>query len=239
MPTRAARRRAASSGAGRGTTATARTWCRRRWSTAAGSRPGRVERDHGDVGLAGAGGGEQVVDVDAALEHDHARRRASSSSSAGDSHAAPAARTRTTTTPSAPADDGERRVVGRAASSREEAGWRPRRRPRARAAACPWRPNALVERRGASTTVTPSSTGPAQPAAPAAAARGGHAGRRRRRDPAPTAAGTWSASTATGTWQQRRSSPAGPTAARGSSSPAPTPRSELRGRRAAASSAAK
>ena len=43
---------------------------RRRWSTAAGSRPGASRATHGDVGLAGGGGREQVVDVDAALE-DH------------------------------------------------------------------------------------------------------------------------------------------------------------------------
>ena len=32
---------------------------------------GRIERDHGRVGLAGAAGGEQLVDVDAPLEHHH------------------------------------------------------------------------------------------------------------------------------------------------------------------------
>jgi hypothetical protein len=36
-----------------------------------GVEPGRVERDHGGVGLTGAAGGEQLVDVDAAFEHDH------------------------------------------------------------------------------------------------------------------------------------------------------------------------
>ena len=35
--------------------------------------PGSIEPDHGGVGLAGAGGGEQVVDVDAALEQHQAR----------------------------------------------------------------------------------------------------------------------------------------------------------------------
>ena len=33
--------------------------------------PGRIEGDHRGVGLAGAAGREQLVDVDAALEHDH------------------------------------------------------------------------------------------------------------------------------------------------------------------------
>ncbi len=41
-----------------------------RWSTAARSKPGRLDRDDRGVGLAGGRRGEQVVDVDAALEDD-------------------------------------------------------------------------------------------------------------------------------------------------------------------------
>ena len=36
---------------------------------------GQLRGDHGDVGLAGPGGGEQVSEVDAALEHDQAGAR--------------------------------------------------------------------------------------------------------------------------------------------------------------------
>ena len=75
----AAQPRRPSAAAPAGTTATGRTSWRRRWSMAARSRPGRVEAEHRDVGLAGAGRGQQVVDVDAALEH-HDRPGASPSS---------------------------------------------------------------------------------------------------------------------------------------------------------------
>ena len=70
-PIRVARSAAASRSGPAGGTATGRTPWPRRWSTASRSRPGRVERHHGHVGLARGGGREQVADVDAALEDDH------------------------------------------------------------------------------------------------------------------------------------------------------------------------
>ena len=101
--------------------------------------------------------------------------RAPISSRAGDSHAAPAATTRTTTT-SAPADDGERGVVGRGEQPEEPlglaAGHAQHQHPRAVGAERA-RPTA-----GASSTVTPASTGPAVAHRRRLAARVRLAGRR-------------------------------------------------------------
>ena len=90
-----------------GTTATGRTPWARRWSTAATSSPGASTPRTADVGLAGRRPRQQVVDVDAALEHHDVRRARSAPAVPPDSHGAPAATSRTTTT-SAPTHHGQR-----------------------------------------------------------------------------------------------------------------------------------